>query len=192
MLRAFPDPIGGLSPAAVSRRRVLTGGGRGLLVLAVLGSALGSTTVACGRSGPPGPDPLEAQLKAARRDSEMATAAAKVAPPPAVPALTVIAAERSRHAGALVEELSRAAGKPIPNASESQTPSSAPATPSAGAKPPAPPSVNDVAKALRESADSAAKLAPTLSGYRAGLLGSIAAACATSLAVGFNSTERHR
>ena len=192
MLRAFPDPVEGLSPTALSRRRVLTGGGRGLLALAVLGSVLGSTTVACGHNGPSGPDPLEDQLKAARRDSEMATAAAKAAPRGAVPALTVIAAERSRHAGALVEELARAAGTPVPTTSDAATPTSAPATPAAGAKPAPPPSVADVAKALRESADSAAKLAPTLSGYRAGLLGSIAAACATSLAVGFNSTERHR
>lgn len=175
MLRAFPDPI-------LNRRRVLA--------LALLGPALGSATLACGRSAPPGPDPLEDQLKAARRDSEMAAAAAKGAPPTAVPALTVIAAERGRHATALVEELARAAGKPTPTAAETATVASgAPATP---AKPAPPPGVDDVTRALRESADSAAKLAPTLSGYRAGLLGSIAAACATSLAVGFGSTERHR
>lgn len=161
------------SPGLISRRRVLA--------LALVGSV----AVACGRSGTPGPDPLEDQLKAARRDSEMAAAAVKTAPPPAVPALTVIAAERARHAEVLLEELSRAAGTPIPTTSDTPTP-----TPSA--KPAPPPTVDDVAKALRESADSAAKLTPTLSGYRAGLLGSIAAACATSLAVGFTSTERHR
>lgn len=179
MLHPSPASTG---PKSLSRRRVLA--------LALFGPiTVGSATAACGRSGTPGPDPLEDQLKAARRDSAMAAAAVKTAPPPAVPALTVIATERSRHAEVLLEELSRAAGKPIPTAAEAPPDAStAPTTD----KPVPPPSVDDVARALRESADSAAKLAPTLSGYRAGLLGSIAAACATSLAVGFNSTERHR
>ena len=171
MLPAFPDPI-------LSRRRVLA--------LALLGPALGSAAVACGRGGPPGPDPLEDQLTAARRDSELATAAAKAAPPGFAPGLSVVAAERARHASALVEELARAAGPPTPTTESSST------APAPSGKPAPPPSVADVAKALRESADSAAKLVPTLSGYRAGLLGSIAAACATSAAVGLTSMEKHR
>lgn len=162
---------------------------RRVLALALLGPAAAAAfTVACGRSGSPEPDPLEEQLTAARRDADLAAAAAKAAPPPAVPALTVLAAERSRHAAALVEELARAAGKPTPT--QSEAPSSQAQTPTA--RPGPPPGVDDVTKALRESAASAAKLAPTLSGYRAGLLGSIAAACATSLAVGFTPAERHR
>ena len=185
MLDAFADPGAGRRPAPLSRRRVLTGGGRGLLALALLGT----TAAACGHSAPADPDPLEAQLAAARRDSELATAAAKAAPPPMVPALTVIAAERARHAGALIEELARAAGKPIPSTTQSSSES---ATSTAPAQPTPPPRVGDVAAALRESADSAAKLTPTLSGYRAGLMGSIAAACATSVAIGFVSLERHR
>lgn len=176
MLPAFPDPV-------LSRRRVLA--------LAILGPVLGSAAVACGRGAPPGPDPLEDQLKAARRDTEMAAAAAKAAAPGFAPGLSVVAAERARHAAALVEELARAAGKPTPTAEET-TASAAPSTSAGPAVPPPPPSVEDVAKALRESADSAAKLAPTLSGYRAGLLGSIAAACATSAALGLGSTEKHR
>ena len=171
MLPAFPDPV-------LSRRR--------LLALALMVPALGSATVACGRSGPPGPDPPEDQLTAARRDSEMAAAAAKAAAPGFAPGLSVVAAERARHASALVEELARAAGKPTPTTESSS------AAPTPSAKPAPPPSVEDVAKALRASADSAAKLAPTLSGYRAGLMGSIAAACATSAAVGLVSTEKHR
>ena len=179
MLPASPDPV-------LSRRRVLA--------LALLAPTLGSAAAGCGRSGPPEPDPLEDQLTAARRDSELAAAAAKAAAPGFAPGLSVVAAERARHATALVEELARAAGKPTPSAGE--TTSAAPsASASPGAKPgppPPPPSVADVAKALRESADSAAKLAPTLSGYRAGLMGSIAAACATSAALGLVSTEKHR
>jgi len=41
----------------------------------------------------------------------------------------------------------------------------------------------DVQAALRNSADSATQLAAKLSGYRAGLLGSVAAACNASVAV---------
>lgn len=187
MLDAFADPGAGRRPVPLSRRRVLTGGGRGLLALALLGTA----AAACGHGGAPEPDPLEAQLAAARRDSDLATAAAKAAQPPVVPALTVIAAERARHATALIEELARAAGKPTPTAAET-SPQSPATTSAATAKPVPPPSVDAVVAALRESAESAAKLTPTLSGYRAGLMGSIAAACATSVAIGFTSTERHR
>jgi hypothetical protein len=168
-----PDPF----PSRVlSRRRVLVGSGRGLLALALVGP-----TVACGRSEPPAPDPLEAELAAARRDSEMATAAAKAAKPAVAAALSEVAAERARHATALVEELARAAGKPTPT----ETPETTSATPAPAQQPALPPPrLRDVIDALRKSADSAAKLVPTLSGYRAGLMGSIAAACTTSFTVG--------
>ena len=172
-------------PDAVSRRRVLVAGGRSVLALALVAAAAS----ACG-SAEQGPDPLEAELAAARKDSELAAAAAKAALPAIAPALSVVADERARHATALVEELARAAGKPTPTSSEpgaaapasarldGATPTAAPSAPPAPPGPP--PSVQDVIVALRRSADSAATLAPTLSGYRAGLLGSIAAACTAS------------
>jgi hypothetical protein len=171
-------PPTGRPDGEFSRRSLLAGGGRGLLALALLGT----TAAACG-STPSGPDPLEEQLAGARRDSDLAAAAAKAAPAAVVPALAEIAAERARHATALIEELARAAGKPIPT--ETSDASSPTPSASAAAAPPAPPpSVAEVADALRRSADSAAALVPTLSGYRAGLLGSIAAACTTSYEVG--------
>ncbi len=160
------DPVPG-----ISRRRLLADGGRGLLALAVVGPA----AAACGPSKPPEPDPLEAQLAAARQDSELAAAAARGAKPEVSPALSEVAAQRARHATALVEELARAAGEPTP----SETPS---ATPTPAGKPV--PSVRDVVAALKKSADDAAKLVPTLSGYRAGLMGSIAAACTAMFTVG--------
>jgi hypothetical protein len=162
-------------PDAVSRRRVLVAGGRSVLALALVAAAAS----ACG-SAAQGPDPLEAELAAARKDSELAAAAAKAALPAIAPALSVVADERSRHATALVEELARAAGKPTPTSSgpDGTTPTAASSAPPAPPGPP--PSVQDVIVALRRSADSAATLAPTLSGYRAGLLGSIAAACTAS------------
>ena len=52
--------------------------------------------------------------------------------------------------------------------------------------------MRDVAEALRKSAESATKLVPTLSGYRAGLMGSIAAACTASYTVGLPSEGKPR
>jgi hypothetical protein len=91
--------------------------------------------------------------------------------------LTEVAAERGRHATALAEEIARVAGKP--------SATTTPTTTSAAAVPP--PAVADVVAALRSSADSATKLAPTLTGYRAGLLGSIAASCVTAYTVALPS-----
>ena len=170
---AGPDAV--VAPSLI-RRRVLAGAGRGVLALAFVGTA----AAACG-SKPSGPDPLEAELSAARSDSELAAAAAKAAAPTMVPALIEVSAERARHATAIIEELSRAAGKPTP------TPGAETTSPTASAPPL--PSLGDVVTALRRSADNAAKLAPTLTGYRAGLMGSIAAACTTSWTVGLTPAE---
>ncbi|MCX2932281.1 hypothetical protein ORI20_18565 [Mycobacterium sp. CVI_P3] len=170
MLSPDPSPFGG-----ITRRRVLVHGSRGLVLFALLAAG-----TACGSSPPPGPDPLEQQAELARHDSELAAAAAKAAPPALVPALTEVAAERARHAAALTEEIARAAGKPTPEPT-----TTSPATTSAAATPP--PTVADVVTALRSSADSATTLAPTLSGYRAGLLGSIAASCVTAYTVALPS-----
>jgi len=175
--RRVPGADHGAIPV-ISRRRLLAGGGRGLLVLALVGT----TAAACGSKSPDEPDPLEAQLSAARADSDLAAAAAKAAPPEIAPALIEVSAERARHATALVEELSRAAGKPTPTPSaETTTTSAAPA-----ATPAPPPTPRDVVAALRRSSESAAKLAPTLSGYRSGLMGSIAAACTAAWTVGLS------
>ena len=170
-----PDPrhdLGRGSGPMLSRRSALTSGGRGLLALALVGTA----TMACGAGAPDEPDPLEAVLAAARADSELATAAARAAAPNMVPALLVVAAERARHATALVEELARAAGTPTPTSVAETTSASAQAAPESATR-------AAVISALRRSADDAAKLAPTMSGYRAGLLGSIAAACTASATV---------
>ena len=51
------------------------------------------------------------------------------------------------------------------------------------AEPAEPPTAKDVIGALRQSADSATELAAKFSGYRAGLLGSIAAACTAAYTV---------
>jgi hypothetical protein len=176
-----PDPgLPLFGAAALTRRRMLADGGRGLLALALVGM----TSTACGSSQPSAPDPLEAELAAARSDSDLAAAAAKAGKPAFAPALNEIAAERARHAAALQEELSRAAGKPIPTTAE--TPTGTTAGTAAGSPSPArpaPPSVRDVSEALRTSAERITKLVPSLSGYRAGLMGSIAAACTAAVTV---------
>ncbi len=135
----------------------------------------------------------------ATADAAMARAATAAAVPDAVNALTQVASQRAEHARALALEIARAAGRPAPtDASSASSSAASSATSVAGtpgtagtmtSPPPPPPSVKDVLSALRRSADSAAQLAPTLSGYRAGLMGSIAAACTTSYTVGFGDRE---
>jgi hypothetical protein len=172
-----PEP--GFDPI-VSRRRVLVGGA----ALAVLGMAV----PAC--SSPPVPPPavdeLEAQLTLARRDSELATAAAVGASQPVNAALAEVAAERTKHAQALTTEIARLAVNPTSTSRETTTPTTT--TPAAAAPPPP---LADVVRSLRASADSARQLAGTSSGYRAGLLGSITASCTASysVALAFGTTS---
>ena len=156
----------------LTRRRVLVGAA----ALATLGAAAS----ACGGSPePPEPDPLLAQLDLARRDSQMARSAAAAAGPFYAPLLNVVADERATHAEALSKEIARMAG---------ETTTSTTASPTTPVVSP-PPTRDDVVAALRESAGSAANLAASLDGYRAGLLGSIAAACTASVTVPLAMTE---
>lgn len=156
----------------VSRRRVLAGGA----ALAALG------VVASGCGSPPAPPPiddLKAQSELARHDSELATAAAAATTPPIATALTEVAAERSRHAQALTAEIARVSGQTTassqPTSATTSTTASVPAAPA--------PSLADVVNSLHTSAGSASQLATSVSGYRAGLLGSIAAACTAAYTV---------
>jgi hypothetical protein len=155
-------------PPTVSRRHVLFG--------AAALALLGSTATACG-SPPPPPevDELTAQLDRARADSRLAAdAAAATPPPPTAPALTAVASQRSAHAQALADEIVRMVGKDAPTTT---------AVTSTTAQPATAPTAQDVIAALRQSADSAAQLAAKQSGYRAGLLGSIAASCTVAYTV---------
>ncbi len=165
MLRAEPG-----FETTVSRRRVLAGG--------VALAAFGIAASAC--SSPPPPpavDELEAPLASALRDSALATSAAVGAPQQISAALTEVATERTRHAQALKTEIARLAVSPTSTSAQTASPTT---TTNAAAPPPP---VADVIRALKESADSAGQLATTSSGYRAGLLGSIAASCTASYSV---------
>lgn len=162
MLPAEPD----FDPV-VNRRRVLTGG--------VALAALAIATPAC--SSPPAPptvDELEAQVSLARQDSELAMAAAVGASEQVNRALKQVASERSQHAQTLTTEIQRLA----PPSSSTTSPT----TTASAAAAPRPP-LADVITSLKASADSARELAITSSGYRAGLLGSIAASCTASYTV---------
>lgn len=181
--------------SAIDRRRLLTGAG--MLALLVVAAP------ACAPVPPPAVDDLEAQRHLALRDSELAAAAAaaltagSTAPsatdPPATDshgndsdataakriaaALTQVSTERAEHARALAAEIARAAGRSAPETTTAQT-SPTPSVPGAPA-----PTVSQVINALRIAADSAGKLAVSSTGYRAGLLATIAAACTASYAV---------
>jgi hypothetical protein len=154
-------------PLTVSRRQMLFG--------AAALALPGGTVTACGASPPPPEvDELAAQLDRARADGQLATdAAAATPPPPAAQALTAVASERSAHAQALSDELVRMVGKEAPTTTSTST----------TAAPAKAPTTDDVIAALRQSADSAAQLAVKQSGYRAGLLGSIAASCTAAYTV---------
>jgi hypothetical protein len=155
----------------LSRRRLLVGSA----ALAVLGA----TSVACGSKTPP-PDvsALTAQLERARSDSRLAAGAASSAPPPVAAALTAVASERTAHAEALAEEITRITG-----ATPTSSTSSTAASPSASSQPQAPPTSGAVVEALRQSAGGAAQAAARESGYAAGLLGSVAASCTAAFSV---------
>lgn len=151
----------------VNRRHVLAGG----VALALLGVA----APACGSQPPPDVDDLRSLLESARNDSELATAAAATAaPPPIASALATVASERAEHAQALATEIARVSGHATSSVTEVPASAGAETQPASGS------TVADVVGALRASADSAGRLAAESSGYRAGLFGSIGAACTTA------------
>ena len=148
----------------------------GAATLALLGAA-----AACGKPAPRlDVDALVAQLDRAQADSELAATVATTAPPPVAKALTAIAAERAAHAQALTDELTRMNGAPTPTAA---TTTSSTTTTTMTGEPPQPPTTKDVVASLRQAADAAATAAAQQSGYRAGLLGSIAESCTTAFTV---------
>ncbi|UYP20973.1 hypothetical protein OED52_08620 [Rhodococcus sp. Z13] len=134
-----------------------------------------ATTTACGASDDDADraDPLEPQIARARTDAATATALVALLPDSAA-ALTTIAEQRTAHADVLEAEVARMRG-----ATTSFTPSSTtPALPSGD-----PPTLEQLRERLARSQREAADLARILSGYRAGVLASISAACAVQTEV---------
>ncbi|WP_459957483.1 hypothetical protein [Nocardia sp. IFM 10818] len=147
--------------------------GGGVLTVAAV-SVLSACT---DEKAPAAPDPLLAQEESALVDAAAATAAIATAPEKAR-ALETIAAQRTEHATALRTEIDRAIGTYGDGTKPSyRTP---PVTPTA---PVPPPSVATLRDQLTAAGRSAAELSAQLSDYRAGLLASISAACATHAGV---------
>jgi len=115
------------------------------------------------------PDPLLAQAASARRDAATARALTALYPDRAG-ALSVIADERTAHADALDADVARMAGI----TADTTTSGTSSTTSAPGAEQP---TVEQLREMLVRSQRSAADLARTLTGYRAGLLSSISAAC---------------
>ncbi|MET7767496.1 hypothetical protein [Nocardia sp. NPDC005366] len=138
------------------------------------------------------PDPLAAQEVLARADAAAASAAIALAPERQA-ALNAVAAQRTEHAEALRAEINRVIGvygdgtTPVHRTAEpypaSTGPGPSPAAPGTAAPPIAPPTVAQLRDQLTRSRQSSAELARTQSGYRAGLLASISAACAAQTGV---------
>lgn len=172
----------------INRRGVLVAGGAALAVLGVCVSGCSDSP-----SKTPGVEELLGPLDQARRDSALASAAAAAIgnPPQIAAALAVVATQRAAHARALATEISRATGKLASSSNDPTSPGPNPTGPSPTdpsptdppPAPPPPPPVSDVIDSLRTAAEDASRLVATSSGYRAGLLASIAASCTASYTV---------
>ncbi|GAA4816119.1 hypothetical protein [Tomitella cavernea] len=169
---------GVLEPAAtVSRRSLLRTSGTVMLGGGAL-AVVGVTTAACTVGSPaPEVDPLQSLADQAGTDAAYA-ARLTAADPDRAQALQEIAAERRAHADALTAEIHRAAGT-TPDTTDATTtvPASDPSAPLA------PPTLDGLRAQLADSRRSAADAVPDLTGYRAGLVGSVGASCAAELKV---------
>ncbi|HEX6356959.1 hypothetical protein [Actinophytocola sp.] len=116
---------------------------------------------------PPPPDPLADLAAQARADAALANAIASAQPAVAA-AATEIAQARAEHAKVLQAEVDRA--RPPVSSSSSKAPT-APQAPADG--------VTALVDALTTAEKQAADLVPSVPRYRAGMLGSVAAGCAS-------------
>jgi hypothetical protein len=120
-------------------------------------------------SKPPPPDPLADLAAQARSDAALATAVASAQPNLAA-AATAVAEARTEHARVLRAEVDRATPPPSPPSTSSSAPA-APEVPADGA--------TALVEALTSAEKAAADLVPSVPRYRAGMLGSVAAGCAS-------------
>jgi hypothetical protein len=118
-------------------------------------------------AAPPPPDPLAELAARARADAELATAIG-AANPALAAAATEIAQARTEHATVLQAEVDR---ERPPVSSTSRKPPAAPDVPADGA--------TALVDAMTAAEKQAADLVPSVPRYRAGILGSVAACCAS-------------
>lgn len=155
----------------VNRRDLLRVG-----ALAALTAPLVPWATACAQPSPTGPDPLVALADSARSDVAAAQAAATTFPEIAGP-LTVIASARQVHLTALRREIDRANITPA-SSTTATTAATTSATPVAASGREA---LAELVTALVAAQRQAAGLVPSLPRYRAGLVGSVSAGCASLL-----------
>jgi hypothetical protein len=156
----------------------------------VLAGPAGLTGCTASAPAPEQPDPLESPARRAEADAAQALAAAQLvthADSGVAAAAKALAADRMAHATTLRVELRRVRPAAAPSAA-----ASLPAVPPPGAPPPASPSPTNpdlagtrsaLIRAMHAAQDEAAALVLTLPGYRAALLASVAACCATHAAL---------
>lgn len=162
-----------------SRRRVLAAGVATGTLLAVGPAMLGGCTAAP-PALPEEPDPLASP--ATRAESDVALAQAVAARHPALAAAAVaLAMDRQAHATALRAELHQAGAGTVPSSSVPS--SSVPPTARDTAMTRQGDARDALAEAIRGARDEAAALVATLPGYRAALLASVAACCASHAVV---------
>jgi hypothetical protein len=158
----------------LTRRTTLRLAGAG-----TIGIAAAVAATACDRDDTrAAPDPLIAHERAARTDAATATAAVASLPDYAG-ALKTVAAERGAHADALHAEIARVAGVYSDGTVPTNSLDPATVTPIAGT----PAGLGQLRDQISAAQRAAADTGHTLTGYRAGLLGSISAACAAQAAV---------
>ncbi|MGF6886635.1 hypothetical protein ABIA39_004591 [Nocardia sp. GAS34] len=156
----------------LDRRALLRVAGGGAFAVASLSAA------ACTKKPPPQPDTLLPHEISARTDAVWARAAAAAAPDRAA-TLTVIATQRTAHADALRAEINRAVGV-YGDATLPKSPTPVVTPPATPAPPPTVAAVRDRLSAARKSAADASD---ANTAYRAGLLASISACCASHVEV---------
>ncbi|WP_245551035.1 hypothetical protein [Nocardia paucivorans] len=169
----IPPARHSLGPHAPNRRTVLRAAGG-----TVIGGFALAAIAGCTDDTIHEPDPLAAQELRARADAAAATAAIALDPQRAT-TLKTIAAERTAHADALRTEIERVIGV----YGDGTTPVRRTPPPSPTTTPVEPPDTTALRDRLSTSRRSALDLALDQSGYRAGLLASISAACAVHVEV---------
>jgi hypothetical protein len=140
---------------------------RGALRLGALAALVPVVACTPEPAAPPPPDPLAELAAQARADATLATAIGAANPALAAGA-TEIAQARTEHATVLQAEVDR---ERPPVSSTSSKPPATPEVPADG--------VTALVDALTAAEKAAADLVPSVPRYRAGMLGSVAAGCAS-------------
>jgi hypothetical protein len=168
----FDRSTTGDRPAPLGRRGVLRAG-----LLTVTALPLAGAAAACsGSAEPEQPDPLIALAAQARADVAAANGVA-AAHPDLADSARLVASVREQHATALQREVDRLHPPPTSGAAPRPAPSTS--APPAAAQVGAATARAALMTAMTTGEQQASNLVPTLPRYRAGLVGSVAAGCAS-------------